>query len=48
MASGSKPQEVKKLGDEILMAYRVAGTESLGDDSATTIDTPEVGAAISP
>ena len=34
MASGSTPQEVKKLGDEIFKAYRAAGAESLGDDSA--------------
>ena len=37
MPSGSKPQEVKKLGDEILKMYRATGAESLGDDSTTTI-----------
>ena len=37
MISGSKPQEVKKLGEKIYKAYRATGAENMGDDSATTV-----------
>ena len=35
MAGDSK--EAKKLGEEIFKAYRANGTNSLGDESATTM-----------
>ena len=37
MANDSKPQEVKKLGEEIFKAYRAAGAKNMGEDSATTM-----------
>ena len=37
MALGARPQEMKKLGEEVLKAYRASGTAENVDDSATTM-----------